>query len=476
MKKNLVIKRLIKVSAFCLIFVMLFSYSYKIFSWKDGVGGYSSASITLYEELDDNIVDVLFLGSSHCFASISNTQLWDDYGMGAFNMVVSGQDMASTYYHMDEVFKTQSPKVVCVELYGITFENHAVTANIYRNTLSMKYSKNFLDLVEAIVPEEDKKDYLLKWPIIHTRYRELEKRDFVDNSPAYLGGDASNSRITDLGQIDIYQGTDVTAISDKNQMYVQKIIDLAKENDAQLCFFIVPYEAGEETQKQFKYIQKYVNDQSIPVINMFEKYDEIGFDAHTDFSDNGHTNEYGAKKITSYMGDYLKKNYDIPNRSGDDRYYLWEENSIAFERELINQNLTTIYTFSEYLNTLYNLDGYTVAFVTNGDPSCSEINVSEELIKLGIDPSLTTDGGAVVISNNEILFNSSDKEFLFYTDLLNHTLAVKREDETNILRVDKRTYYSIDNGIHVLVYDNVLGQIADFVGFNASNKYKGNRI
>ena len=52
MNKKLFITRAVKVVSFCLIFIYLFSYSYNVLSWKDGSGGYDSAAITLYEELE----------------------------------------------------------------------------------------------------------------------------------------------------------------------------------------------------------------------------------------------------------------------------------------------------------------------------------------------------------------------------------------------------------------------------------------
>ena len=476
MKKKLFLSRLLKITAFGLILALLLSYTYKVFSWKDGVGGYSSATATLYQELDEDIVDVLFVGSSHCYSSIRYTQLWDDYGMGAFSMVISGQDIASSYYHMNEVFKTQSPDLVCVELYGIAFEEQAIIANLYRNTLSLKYSKNFLDAVDAIAPEEDKTDYLLKWPIIHTRYRELTKEDFVYNSIAYLGGYAYSAKTTDLGEIVIYDGSDTIAVSDQKMMYVQKIVDLAKENNAEICFFIVPYKTSENIQKNFKYVENYLANQDIPVINFFDKYQELGFDAHSDFSDAGHTNRYGATKITAFMGEYLKNNYKIPDRRGDERYALWQENSIAFQHKIANETLTKTENIIEYVEQLKELNNYTVVITSVGEHICEDVDISAELFSLGIDTEFIRNGGAVVIENGKVVFDNYTDDFLYHDDLAEHPLSVKNNNGTIQVTVGKKTYRSVDNGIHILVYDNIFGTVADFVGFNAHRQYGGNHL
>lgn len=471
MNKKLFITRAVKVVSFCLIFIYLFSYSYNVLSWKDGSGGYDSAAITLYEELEDNIVDVTFLGSSHCFSSISNTKLWDDYGMGAFNMVISGQDLASSYYSMKEVFKTQSPDVVCVELYGITFEKHAVTANIYRNALSFRYSENFFGVVDAIAPEEDKKDYLLKWPIIHTRYRELEKEDFVSSYPVYLGDSTTATRVANIDELYIYNGTDTSPVSEKNMEWIQKMVDCAKDNSAEICFFIVPYVASEEEQKQFRYVEEYLTAQNVAVINFFDKIEEISFDYRTDFSDKGHTNNSGAKKITAYIGDYLKSNYDLPDRRGDKRYKHWEDNSTAFRHQTENSLLVKTNDINDYLSYLSELENRIVIISSNGEHIYPYTDITESLIKLGIDTDFIIYGGVWVIDNGNVIFSSSDKDFLFYNDITEGTLAVKGIDNNKSITINRKNYSRVDNGINIVVYDNVLGRMVEYMGFDASNAY-----
>ena len=475
MKKNLFLSRAIKIFSFCLIFILLFNYSYKILSWKDGSGGYDSAMITLYNDLDEDLSDVLFLGSSHCFCSISNTQLWDEYGIGAFNMVISGQDLASTYYCMNEVLKTQTPDVVCVELYGVTFDKHAVTANIYRNTLGFKYSKNFFDVVDAIAPEDDKTDYLLKWPIIHTRYRELEKEDFIHHYPVYLGGNGGSSRIESIDELYVYQGNETLQISENNEHWLQEIINLADEKNTELVFFIVPFSTSENNHKKFRYVEQLAANYDIPVINYFEKLEEIGFDSLTDFQDNGHVNENGTKKITAHIGAYLKENYNLVDRRGNEKYKIWEENSIFLKRDIENSNIKKIYSIDEYFDTLSTLDDYTVIISTSGNHIVNEIDLSDFFKKFNIDLSFIENGGSCIISDNALIYSSNDINYNYYLDVNNGTIAVNGENGINTITINRSVYNIVDNGYNIVVYDNITGKIADCVGFNAQKQYDANR-
>lgn len=183
-------KRLIKQGTsavcFCLLLILLLKHVYGIFSWKDGSWAYLTPVPTFYE-LEKDSVDVLFLGSSHCYCSIRNAQLWDNYGMAAYSLAISGQDLAASYYWLKEALKTQSPKVVCLEMYGVTFHGYGVKGNMYRNLLPYRISGDYAHLLRDITGGEEEKELFTKWPILHTRYTELQKQDFPGETPLFIG-------------------------------------------------------------------------------------------------------------------------------------------------------------------------------------------------------------------------------------------------------------------------------------------------
>ena len=85
---------------------------YNVLSWKDTNGNYMSTTKQLYET-DDNLIDVVFMGSSHCYCGIYPAVLWEDAGIAAFDMSTSGQDRNSTYHMLAELLKTQSQGCLC---------------------------------------------------------------------------------------------------------------------------------------------------------------------------------------------------------------------------------------------------------------------------------------------------------------------------------------------------------------------------
>ena len=46
-------------------------------------------------------------------------------------------------------------------------------------------------------------------------------------------------------------------------------------------------------------------------------------DTETDFYNGSHTNIFGAKRYTKWLGQYLKDNYNLPDRRSDNKYADW---------------------------------------------------------------------------------------------------------------------------------------------------------
>lgn len=460
-------KKIIKVFAFCIILVLLLSRIYTILSWKDTAGDYYSSTESLYK-LEDDLVDVLFLGSSHCYCSINNSVLWEEHGISSFSMAISGQDLASSYYCLVEALKTQSPKVVCLELYGVTFHGYGAESNMYRNTLSLKLSKNAVDAANSIAGERAG-ELLLKWPIIHTRYAELKEQDFATKRPAYLGYHAEfNTQGVD--PLCTYFGDEMIEIAAEEEEWLRKIITLTEENEIELVLFAAPIVSSEEDQKMLNYVAAIGEEYGIPLINMPRMQEELQMNPGSDYIDWAHTNYYGAGKASRYMGKYLKDNYELTDRRGDERYDIWYEDAKIRKHEYQNYMFAITYDISEYLGQLAGAEDYTVIITTDGEFYSDAVEIGDYLSVLGLE-DFYEGTGAWVIDNGEVVVNSTEDNFFEHLELNGSDLVVSRTDcESNIV-IDKQAYNKVQNGINVVIYDNLLEQVVDAVGFDALNQY-----
>ncbi len=117
----------------------------------------------------------------------------------------------------------------------------------------------------------------------------------------------------------------VKPINNASTEYLEKIIQLCKDEDIDILLTFLPFKASEESRNDAAYVQmiaereclNYLNpDELLPVINM-----------KTDFKDNSEDNSHfnisGAHKMSYFLGDYLMDNYDIPDRRNDSDYQEW---------------------------------------------------------------------------------------------------------------------------------------------------------
>ena len=71
-------------------------------------------------------------------------------------------------------------------------------------------------------------------------------------------------------------------------------------------------------------MQEYAEVNGCAFIDLCKNYKEVGLDGKTDFSDTGHLNSSGAKKVSDYIGEYLSENYDLTDfRLVDNN--IWEQ-------------------------------------------------------------------------------------------------------------------------------------------------------
>ncbi|MBQ7359401.1 MAG: hypothetical protein IJW63_04820 [Lachnospiraceae bacterium] len=461
-------KRVVKLVAFCLILFLFLNYIYDVFSWKDTAGDYYSSMDTFYD-LDGDLVDVMFLGSSRCYCTINNAQLWDEHGISSFSLAISGQDIVSSYHALKEGLKTQTPDAVCLELYGTLFWGYGVDSNLYRNTLPYSFSPNALSLVNEI-GGDIKEDLLLKWPIVHTRYKELKKGDFVDNPP-YIGYHAE-FRTVDIGAICLYDGDETMPIGEDQEYWLRKIIELAQEKEIEVCLFVSPFVADETSMKKLNYVEGIAEEYGVLMVNTCKMEKELGLSPKTDFLDGAHTNYSGATKVTKYMGQLLVDEFGIQDRRGQKGYELWVENSKVRKHEVNNMLLQQTGSVDDFFAQLSQMeDGYTVVVETNGGYYTDEALMEAYATSIGIS-ELAGNSGVWIVEDGEVELNLQGEAFGQYYALGQSDMLIHRDGGVSNIIINDVPYIRAWDGVNVIVYDNLLDMVVDSASFTPVNQYQ----
>ncbi len=332
--------------------------------------------------MEENSIDVLFLGSSVVANAISPQEIYDDYGIRSYNLASSGQSIFFNYYWLREALKYQSPQVVVLDskfifsLYPDSALN--TTEGTYREcTNSMHWSSNKVDMINELCKydsSQDKLSYYLTNLRYHTRWTELQE---IDANPELTSTDElkGQSIITTYGDesYDSFTPNDFTIMADAVPLmeeYLGKIVDLCNENGIQLVLVTYPDTMTDAINNRLNFYSEYFN---IPYYNfcLAEAYEGIGAELPKE-NVIEHENIWGAAKMSKYIGGILQNDYNVAAVEDEQ----WASTSDYYNHILGSAELPYITNFSEYLNALAKDEEY-ITFISVKDDAVRFITDEE---------------------------------------------------------------------------------------------------
>ena len=328
-------KELLKITCFMFLVFFMMRITGNVCILKRDDGYTPMRNIYLQPEKS---IDILFLGSSLSGMGFDLGFLWDKYGIAGYNLWGSVQPYWNSYFFLKEALKKQTPKVVVLEIFAITFDfNYSDYSRQMVNTQGLHFNSNYIKAV--LISSQKNRWFDMFFPIttFHNRWTNLNKNDFTyfPWSKLHITDKGSSIRIGNNKPMDL---KDVSNINDialpnrKEEAYLLKIIELCETNDIPLVLVSAP---------NYRYSSRpfynYVSNEISPKYNLIyidanvlDK--EIGF-IPEDSYDGIHLNTNGSRKFTKYVIDKILDNYDIPDHHGDITYISWEENARKMEND-----------------------------------------------------------------------------------------------------------------------------------------------
>ncbi|MBQ9608965.1 MAG: hypothetical protein IJV15_05915 [Lachnospiraceae bacterium] len=299
-------KKALKGIVFVLILCMLVEGISVILLPLDKVKKYGLYKTSAYEIVaeEEDSVDVIFLGDSLVYSSISPMEIWSGYGFTCYDCAQPAQIMPYAYDYLEVAIESQHPKVVFVE------------ANImFRDPDKLPLYKKIAYRISNYVPIVK---FHSNWKKYFTKSK--DSRLNVDKGYIYITG-IKPSKKDPLNYMDINDEMEASILPENRECF-DDMIKLCEQNNIKLVLLAVPSQKSWSHSK-YNMVKELAAEKNVEFIDFNIDHD-LEIDWTTETKDRGnHLNYWGAKKVSDYLGLYLYESGLLTDHRDDDDYKLW---------------------------------------------------------------------------------------------------------------------------------------------------------
>lgn len=378
-------QQILKMTTFIIIGALLIS-GISYFSqpaWKDW-NNYNTVH-GFYEE-PENTIETVFLGASIVINGITPTELYEDYGICAYNLATEQQPVLASYYWLEEAER----------LHGDTLKTVVFDTSMLRRTPIKAFYQKALDgmhfssvKVRAVADYTEDANEMLSYlcPLFayHGRWNTLNSTDFEKKNYQTVrcvrGYNFVMDRIFENMNYDefpiskYYTDDSVkdTKLNEESLYYLKKMIEYCKDHQLKLVLMKTPgFSAwGEADHNAVEHIASAYDLQFFDF--NYEPYlDEINYIEPLDSLDGGHMNYSGARKLTKWIGQFLTEKCDATDIRDDEAYHFMEDELEEYHEYVSSVvELKSKKTVTEYFQQVMRNDDYTAFIVVQDEAAGS---------------------------------------------------------------------------------------------------------
>lgn len=458
MKRFLVNWCKVLITVIVLVCFTLFSFTYlsDFFRYKD-----NGDEVDYIQSLPDDTLDVLFVGSSQAQYSIHPPFFYELTGL---NSMVAGsgcQNLSVSYAIMQEVFETQQPQYVVLDVYTAT---HTSVDSCYADEMVYVGSQLVDDPYRADALQGIKDqgndtydNYYYDLGFTHDNWKNLELDTIINRLQSKQNPyEGSFGYVYMPFEYDytytplmVYDPSAISEIEPLTKNYIDLMLDLCKKNNAELVLVKVPADIGEEDQALVRGVLDYGKQNGALTLNLIDKAEEIGWFLNRN-GDTFHNNIKGAYKTTAAIADLLLEQSELVSKDeshslaslyrdqvNEYAYYLTEKNDDIYENLLIADRLN--------LTTFLYYDAHSKSNMQSGDYAMLEsigFDISD-ISNLRSTYQLVDENGNVVATSDGSSPLSYEGIEITFTDTgfsLNGSNYDMHGDDFGVLFIDTQSY------------------------------------
>jgi len=286
--------------------------------------------------------DVLFMGDSHSVNAIFPVDLWQDYGIAAYNLSSYGNTLPVSYWAMMNALDYGNPKLMVIGIKDVHRKNKVSGSSSDVHTaldcypLSLTKIRAIEDLMNTPYAIDDdgnyyedlKPEYYFTLGKYHSRWSELTESDFRYSLNGQKGGEMVIG-VADPNDYDIIDEDWALEEEGAGFEYLRKMIEECQSRGIEVMLIHLPYPSKEEDQLAANAVRYIAEEYGLEYVD-FVSLDQVvdyGVDMYDSYS---HLNPSGARKVTDFLGRFISDHYDIPDRRGDESYRHWAADADAY--------------------------------------------------------------------------------------------------------------------------------------------------
>ena len=258
-------------------------------------------------------IDIYNIGNSLAMVGISPMDLWQNEGFTSFNLCKGAAKTSEAYYLLKHGFHYQQPDLVLIESNMLFRSDDPLTDAGTAVSEFFQYHFSFI------------------------RFHNLWKA--AGDNPSlreyYMGYLVSEHVMPYTGDTDYLKPSDERKeVARLSTYYMDRILKLCEEKGAKVVLYSLCSPKCYDTTR-LNSVRDYAQSRGLVYLDLNQNWREIGIDWANDTRDEGdHLNEYGVAKVTSYMGSFIRENYDVTDHRGDPGYRHWNTLYTAYQETL----------------------------------------------------------------------------------------------------------------------------------------------
>ncbi len=490
---NMTRKNVIKMIFASLIFIIIFGILTAVLEPKwNYYGNQTQTRVQAFYRQEKGSHDVIYLGSSFSYCGISPLKIWEEQKISGYVFSNPAQKAWISAYYLEEALKYQTPEVVVYEAGAILDEEETDEGHNRKNIDYLRWSPTKLKAIMTVCANtgESKKEYLFPLLRFHSRWSDLDQADFhlAWDSSYYLMGTALKltTRPASKKNIARYHAwqpgtmeTPRTEVGPKCKDAVLKMKKLCQEKG--IKFQLVRMPSMQWSPEAGEIVQRFADENQIPFLDMNLYREEIGVDWRADTHDKGmHLNILGCEKASSFLGKYLKENYEFETKMSDDNRKFWDTSAMKFNSLVESYTLPVIGDCEAYVGALDNEDFITAVTLCAAPGNDLTGEQRKAFSELGLNvPAADAGKGTAylaLLDGRKVVREKSgegmvkSKPYTWGEDTFRIVSGDPVHSEQTLVAVSEREYEVSKPGINIVVYDKTLGQVVDVVNFDTAQK------